>query len=145
MIDLAKAQASIVAAISALPQDVREPPATTEQIERFEQAFGEIPPEYRWFLLNCGGGVVGREWLDGITKLPASQTKYQKEFGPPLGWSMERVFIIGWDGFGNPIGIHKPTGRVLLEDHNFGGITELAGSFIEYACSLVNGTGERTL
>jgi hypothetical protein len=137
LIDLAEVQRRILATLSELPSDVREPPATLEQLEQFERAFGEVAHQYRWFLLNWGGGAVGREWLDGISKLAASQTKYQEEFGPPSGWSMERVFIIGWDGFGNPIAIHKPTGRVLLENHNFGGVHELASSFFEYAQNLL--------
>ena len=137
MIDLAKVQSRILTSMSELPSDVREPPCTVEQLAQFERAFGDVPHQYRWFLLNCGGGVVGSEWLDGIKKLAASQTKYQKEFERPSGWSMERVFVIGWDGFGNPIAIHKLTGRVFVEDHNLGGVHELASSFFEYAESLL--------
>ena len=135
--DRSDAQRRILDALSGFPEDVREAPATAEELERFERAFGEVPDEYRWFLLNWGGGAVGPEWLDGIRSLPRSQTKYQKEFGPPMGWSMERVFIIGWDGFGNPIAIHKPSGRVLVEDHDFGGVHELATSFLRYAHDLL--------
>jgi len=42
---------------------------------------------------------------------------------------MRDVFIIGWDGWGNPFGIELSSGRVLVEDHNFGGIHEMAPSF----------------
>ena len=42
---------------------------------------------------------------------------------------MADVFVIGWDGAGNPFGIDRATGRVLVEDHNFGGIHEMAESF----------------
>lgn len=42
---------------------------------------------------------------------------------------MRDVFIIGWDGFGNPFGIAENSGKLLVEDHNFGGIHEMAESF----------------
>jgi len=45
---------------------------------------------------------------------------------------MRGVFVIGWDGFGNPYGIDAATGRILVEDHNFGGIHEMAASFAEF-------------
>ena len=38
------------------------------------------------------------------------------------------AFIVGWDGFGNPMGIDEK-GRLVKEDHNFGGIHEVAASF----------------
>lgn len=46
------------------------------------------------------------------------------------GWSMQGVVIIGWDGFGNPFGIEASSGRILVEDHNFGGIHEMADSLL---------------
>jgi hypothetical protein len=42
---------------------------------------------------------------------------------------MDGVFVIGWDGAGNPFGIETATGKILVEDHNFGGIHEMASSF----------------
>lgn len=122
----------ILDAFFQLPEEIRRQPATEQELDAFETAFGELPADYRWFLRTCGGGAVGREWLDGIQQLWRSQAKYEKELGPPAGWSMERVVVIGWDGFGNPLAIHKPTGRVLVEDHNFGGIHEVAPSFLAY-------------
>ena len=121
----------IAIALAKLPDSVRVPPATTAQLSRFEQQFGTIPAEFKWFLSTCGGGVVGPESLDGIDELPESHQKYRKEFGPN-GWSMQNVFIIGWDGAGNPIAIDKTTGRVLVEDHNFGGIHEVGTSLYDF-------------
>ena len=121
----------IAAALAKLPASVRKPPATHEQLSRFEQEFGTIPPEFGWFLSTCGGGVVGPESLDGIDELPESHRKFRKESGPN-GWSMQNVFIIGWDGAGNPIAIEKHSGRVLVEDHNFGGIHELGTSLYDF-------------
>ena len=45
---------------------------------------------------------------------------------------MKGVFVIGWDGSGNPFGIEEATGRILVEDHNFGGIHELASSLAHF-------------
>lgn len=109
-----------------LPEECRHAPATESQLRDFEKEFGPIPADFRWFLAACGGGVCGSDWIDGIEELPASHRKFRAE--SPGGWSMQNVFIIGWDGAGNPFGIDVPTGRVLLEDHTFGGIHVLAES-----------------
>ncbi len=45
---------------------------------------------------------------------------------------MRDVFIIGWDGYGNPFGIHIPTGELRMEDHNFGGVHPMADSFAHF-------------
>ena len=50
----------------ALPEGCRSDPATEEQLAKFEAQFEPIPLDYRWYLLNCGGGVIGSEWIDGI-------------------------------------------------------------------------------
>jgi hypothetical protein len=42
------------------------------------------------------------------------------------------LFILGGERAGNPIGIETATGRVVVEDHNFGGIHELAPSPEEF-------------
>jgi hypothetical protein len=41
---------------------------------------------------------------------------------------MQNVFIIGWDGAGNPFGIDERTGQILVKDHTFGGIHIMAPS-----------------
>lgn len=118
--------------IEAMPESLRREPATEEQLREFEARFGEIPGDYRWFLLTCGGGHFGAEEVDDIVQLTQSHIKFRNEFGPPRGWTMTGVFIIGWDGFCNPFGIETVTGRVVVEDHNFGGIHELAPSLDEF-------------
>jgi hypothetical protein len=118
----------IIAAHRALPEDIRSAPATAEELAAFESKFGPIPPPYRWYLEHCGGGVAGSEWLDDIHRLADSHRKFQRESGEG-GWSMRDVFIIGWDGGGNPFGISTKTGEVLVEDHDFGGIHVMAPSF----------------
>ena len=114
--------------IAAMPESLRREPATEDGLREFEAAFGVIPDDYRWLLLTCGGGHFGTEEVDDIVRLTKSHTKFRREFGPPRGWTMHDVFIIGWDGAGNPFGIEASTGRVVVEDHNFGGIHELAPS-----------------
>lgn len=128
---------AIVTAYGELPNGCRHAPATEEQLQLFEKEFGPIPPDFRWFLAACGSGVCGSEWIDGINDLPESHRKFLAESGID-GWSMRNVFIIGWDGAGNPFGIDQLAGRILVEDHNYGGIHEVANSFREL---LVRGLG----
>lgn len=109
---------------SALPEGCRSKPATAEELAAFEKDHGLIPPDYRWYLATCGGGVVGSEWVDDIRKLKATHKKFREE-----EWTMKEVFPIGWDGGGNPMAIERSSGRLLVEDHDFGGIHELATSF----------------
>jgi len=125
--------------ISAMPDSLRREPATEQELCEFEASYGPIPEDYRWFLLTCGGGHFGSEWVDDIVELTKSHVKFRREFGPPRGWRMRNVFIIGWDGAGNPFGIEATTGRVLVEDHNFGGIHELASNLEEF---MLKGIGE---
>jgi hypothetical protein len=126
------ANRALIAAHEALPEDIRSPPATAVELAAFEAEFGPIPPIFRWYLERCGGGVVGAEWVDDIHQLADSHRKFRREFGPPRGWTMTDVFIIGWDGGGNPFGICAKTGHVLVEDHDFGGIHVMATSFEQF-------------
>ena len=122
-------QERIKSAWAALPRDCRSDPATEEQVIEFEQCFGTLPDDLRWFLTTCGGGTVGSEWVDDIHALAASHRKFLEESAHRGGWTMQGVCVVGWDGGGNPFGIHRDSGRVLVEDHDFGGIHELAESF----------------
>jgi len=123
------AKMQILEAFARLPTGMRCPPADSERLIKFEKVYGSIPEDYRWYLLDCGGGVVGSEWVDGIDELFLSHARFRKESGPPHGWTMRDVFMIGWDGAGNPYGIHQSSGKILVEDHNFPGIYEMARSF----------------
>lgn len=122
---------SLIEAWRDRPDEIRFKPASEDQLRRFEALFGVIPADFRWFLAECGGGVVGSEWVDGIDELAESHRKFQEECVPG-GWTMKDVFVIGWDGWGNPFGIQSGTGRILFEDHNFGGVHELAESFAAF-------------
>lgn len=118
--------------IAAMPESLRHAPATEQQLVEFESIYGVVPDDYRWFLLVCGGGYFGSEQVDDIVRLAKSHAKFKSEFGSPGGWTMNDVFIIGWDAAGNPFGVKTTTGRVIVEDHNFGGIHELAPSLEEF-------------
>jgi len=118
--------------IAAMPESLQKAPATEQQLCEFETTHGSIPEDYRWFLATCGGGCFGSEKVDDIVRLSNSHAKFKREFGPPRGWTMKNVFIIGWDGAGNPFGIEQATGRVVVEDHNFSGVYEMAPSLEEF-------------
>lgn len=107
-----------------LPPGCRHTPATEDQIRDFEAKFGPIPDDYRWYLIACGGGVIGSEWVDGIDALPVTYRNVQVG-----GYTIPNFFPIGWDGGGNPFGYDTSTGLILSEDHDFGGIHEEAKDF----------------
>ncbi len=122
----------IIAAYYALPDDLREPRASEAELQEFEAKYGTIPSDVRWFLAACGGCPIGAELLDDIHELARSHRKFHAEWGPPRGYTMANVFIIGWDGGGNPFGIEQATGRILVEYHDGGGIAEFAPSFEQW-------------
>jgi hypothetical protein len=96
---------------------------------------GAIPDDFRWFLQACGGGVVGSEWVDDISALAETQKKFAAESSISDGCRMKDVFVIGWDKAGSPFGIERPSGRVVVEDHDFGGVHEMAPSFGAFLAS----------
>lgn len=128
-----EAQNRIVKAHLALPEACRHRPASETELAEFESVFGAIPEEYRWYLAACGGGVVGSERVDDIVRLKISHQKFRREAVPPKGWKKKDMFVIGWDGSGNPMGIDPGTKRVVVEDHNFGGVHVVADSFSDFA------------
>ena len=119
----------LVAAWLVQPEDIRSPPASDAKIAAFEKRFGPIPSIFRWFLQECGGGAIGSEWVDDIDALTATHEKFAIESALPAGWRLKDVFVIGGDGEGNPFGIQAGSGKVLVEDHDFGGVHEMAPSF----------------
>jgi hypothetical protein len=125
------AQSALIERWRLRPEGMRYPPASEHALSQFELAFGPIPTDFRWFLSVCGGGVVGSEWVDGISQLTATHEKYNREKGP-RGWHSSSVFVIGWDGAGNPFGISRVSGAVLVEDHNSGDSYELSPSFEDF-------------
>lgn len=126
--------------VRTLPSDLLEPSATDDQLVEFESKFERIPEVYRWFLLNYGGGVFGTYTLDGIHQLFRSHEKFQREAQSDLGWTMRDVFVIAWDASGNPVAIENRSGRVVVEDHDFGGIHTLASNFEQFLRRLISQT-----
>jgi len=110
-----------------LPSDCRSDPASLDSINAFEKEYGTIPEQYRWYLHECGGGVVGSEWVDDIENLKKSHRKFREEEG-----DMIYSFIFGWDGGGNPLLIDRESGRVFTRDHDFGGTHAIAESFMSF-------------
>jgi hypothetical protein len=103
---------------------LNSPPATEDALRSFEAEFGPIPPHFRWFLSACGGGPVGPEWVDDITSLTETHRRFREEFATAVG-----LFIIGWDGRGDPFGIEMTSDRILGIDHDNGAVYEVAPSF----------------
>ncbi len=77
---------------------------------------------YLLWLSESGGGPIGSDWYDSVDELPESQSRFKKE-----GWNLSG-FVIGWDGAGNPL-VLEESGRIVSEDHNFGGMHKIAASF----------------
>jgi hypothetical protein len=113
----------------AFPADGRSFAAGIAEIEKLQDELGPPPEDLRWFLLELGGGPVGSEWIDDASKLRETQVKFRAE-----QWSLTDCFVIGWDGAGNPIAIDRRSGKVLTEDHVFGGVHELSPSFEAFLC-----------
>ena len=116
-----------------LPEEVRSRKATAVEIAEFEAEHAPIPECFKDFLMNFGGGPIGGEWICGIDSLPRvfKKCNHEKISGH---WNGESGFPIGSDGAGNPITISLD-GRVLVEDHNFGGVHVLAPTFSLFLAS----------
>ncbi|AWI10377.1 hypothetical protein M2103_001376 [Ereboglobus sp. PH5-5] len=116
----------------ALPEGFGAKPASESALCAFEKKFGPIPADYRWYLAECGGGVVRSETLDDIKELTKSHRKFEREAAMDGGWKKRDGFLIGWDGSGNPISMDTATGQIMVEDHDFGGVHVLAASFADF-------------
>lgn len=123
--------ARLIEAWRALPADVRARPATAAEIDQLEVELGPVPADLRWFLSKLGGGPVGSEWSDDASNLRETHAKFEAERDR---WSLRNCFVIGWDGAGNPMAIDRSSGKVVMEDHNFGGVHELCPSFEVFLC-----------
>lgn len=126
-------QQQIFDAHFALPEECRSPAASEEALSAFESQLEPIPTDYRWYLTACGGGVIGSEWINGIEQLAETHRRVRE--GQQNGfYTLQDFFPVGWDGGGNPYGFDLQSGRILTEDHDFGGIHVEAESFFELLC-----------
>ena len=123
---------AVLEAWQRIPEECRSPPATEQELIAFEAEFGSIPSEFRWYLAECGGGPAGTEWIDPITELTETHRRFLEERRAGFWANMTDVFVVGHDGGGNPYGIHRASGKLLVEDHDFGGVHELASTFADY-------------
>ena len=101
---------------------------SADSVDQILDQFGIVYESYRNWLIQTGGGPIGSNWFDGIEELILSQEKLKSE-----SWSISG-FVIGWDGAGNPIVLCK-TGEIITEDHNFGGVHQVASSFDQLLAS----------
>ncbi|MCH2157688.1 MAG: SMI1/KNR4 family protein [Oleiphilaceae bacterium] len=106
-------------------------PEAEEAVDELLAQFGVVNSVYRSWLVQTGGGPIGADWYDGLAELMQSQEKLRNE-----DWSISG-FVIGWDGAGNPIAINN-SGQVVTEDHNFGGVHQLAPNFKKLLASNVS-------
>lgn len=107
--------------------DLSYPPASEQQIEEFENECLKIPEDYRWFLLNCGGGLVASEWVDAIDELYATHIRFNQECTEGKSWTISDCFVIGWDSSGSPIAIDKG-GNIVVQWEADREIYQLASS-----------------
>ena len=114
--------------------DFLPPKASESQLQAFEAEHGPLPKDVRWFLAECGGGgldpSIGGQ--SGIEALSRAHRKFKKEVAKGFWDLMRATFMLGWDGAGNAFGLEIPSGRVVLQDHNFGGLHEIAPSLYDY-------------
>jgi hypothetical protein len=122
---------AIARRLADLPPDMVATPATEGALQAFEAEFGPIPPDHRWFLATCGSGVAGPELIPGLGELTGFCRQFQADRQGGHWPLMDDVFVLGLDGGGNYFGLHRPTGRVVVEDHDFGGLHVVAATYAE--------------
>lgn len=106
-------------------------PESEHALLMFEKDFYPIPADLRWLLRECGaGGTV--ESISDISQLRRLHQKFNREKKSGHWTLLKGVFCIGSDRGGNPFGIEESTGRIVLQDHDFGGLHELAPSFYSF-------------
>jgi hypothetical protein len=113
-------QASVTQAHNALPESCRSAPASEEALVAFEAEHGAIPADYRWYLANCGGGVIGCDWIDSIKELWETHRRVKEARAKGFYLRLGDYFPVGWDGWGCTYGFDLKTGRIMLEDHELG-------------------------
>ncbi|MCJ8332441.1 MAG: SMI1/KNR4 family protein [Lentisphaeria bacterium] len=128
-----KTKEKLLSQLLELPNELFGQPATDEDIHLFEQQFGPIPESYKWVLKNCGKMIIGSDFTDDIIQLSESHKKFNAEKLIGNGWTLKDIFLIGWDGAGNPIGIEIQSGHILIEYIGDAKTTVLLNSIDEIA------------
>ncbi len=111
---------------------------TVEEVNSASEAIGvPFPADYRRFLLELGGAMVGPYPIYGLRPVDvmgenswsviAETIRYRSE-----GWpGCENWVVISSDHAGNPVGLDAD-GKVWINDHDFGGVDRLANDFADY-------------
>jgi len=103
-----------------------------------EQAVGfKLPADYKQFVREFGGGIVGAFSIYGLRAADAmsddesSALEVSERFRDD-GWQgVDRWLIVSSDHSGNPVGIDQ-NGVVWISDHDTGSINKLAEDFEGY-------------
>jgi hypothetical protein len=95
--------------------------------------------DYIAFLRRYGGATVGSLPIFGlrpveVTGEPWSVVAATQIFRQEALPGTEDWYVISNDGYGNPIGIARD-GRVMIVDHDAGGLSVLADSFEDFLLS----------
>ena len=108
------------------------------EIAQAEQQIGvPFDEDYREFLRRYGGGMVGPYPIFGLRPVEVmganhwsvlDVTRHHRSDGVP---GVGRWAVISEDHAGNPVGMDAE-GAIWTHDHDFGGISAIAGSFEEY-------------
>jgi hypothetical protein len=113
------------------------PPASADSIQAFESALGfPLPPDLREFLTLCDAVVAmdihNGYWIGGTTGLTRSIGR--GDFPGIIDSGGERVPVapIATDGGGNAFLLTASDGRVWRWDHETGGVSPVAGSFVAF-------------
>lgn len=115
--------------------DASGEPVGEAEIAAAEASLGmSFPAEYREFVARYGGGVVGDTDIVGLRAAPFMGEGSPGVVEETLRWRRQMPQLADWlviavDGGGNPIGFSPRGPAVLVFDHDFGGLIELAPSF----------------
>jgi hypothetical protein len=96
-----------------------------------------ISKDDREFLLRYGGGMVGSYPIFGLRPVDVmginrwSVLDVTREYRSDGAPSVERWVVISEDHGGNPLGMDA-VGAIWIHDHDFGGLSAIAGSIEEY-------------
>jgi hypothetical protein len=120
------------------------------EIALAEQQIGvPFDEDYREFLLRYGGGMVGPYPIFGLRPVDVMGTDHwsvldvTRHYHSDGVLGVEQWVVISEDHAGNPVGMDAE-GAIWIHDHDFGGISAIAGSFEEYIrdrCLKVPGHG----
>ena len=115
---------------------LRGEPAEWSEIDEASRAVGlPFPDDYRRFIRRFGAGVVGAYPIFGVRPVEAMGIAWsvveRNRFYRAQSWpGVENWVVFSADHAGNPFGFAE--GRVLLSDHDWGQIVEIAPNFEEF-------------